>query len=290
VRFRATARKDVGCIVDGPAVATMQAIVRPEERRYARAHAVSSKWSGSTTRRAGSDADRQEGQITNTSRMPARTRLECEGGRHADNRAATSSTHALSLSTRRAENREGADARSSTSALSGARHAVHARCASIERAASVAPCASAIAMSVDGGGREAQRGWVRSARRRRAGAIWALSAKRRPVANTAHDVSVRGDQAQGATHAVTALPLALRAGPDSGGVFAAQSAAFAWTPAATRQDLRPGSAKDPGGVERGRDEVRLELDVNAPRSRRVGGDVTRSRGRGRTVGARQSSA
>jgi hypothetical protein len=101
MRFRATACKDVGCIVHGPAVVTMQAIVRLAERRYARARAVSSKWSGSRTRRAGSDADRQEGQTTNTSRMPASARLECEGGRHADNRAATSSLRALILSTRR---------------------------------------------------------------------------------------------------------------------------------------------------------------------------------------------
>jgi hypothetical protein len=76
MRLRATACKDVGCIVHGPVVATMQAIVRLAERRYARARAVSSKWSGSTTRRAGSDADRQEGQTTNTSRMPASAGLK----------------------------------------------------------------------------------------------------------------------------------------------------------------------------------------------------------------------
>jgi hypothetical protein len=145
VKFRATACKDVSCIVHGPAMATMQAIVRLAERRYARARVVSSKWSDSTTRRAGCDADRQEGQTKNASRMPASARLECEGGRHADNRAATSSLRAFSLSTRRAENRGGANAPSSTCARSDVRHAMHARSASSERAASVAPCASAIA-------------------------------------------------------------------------------------------------------------------------------------------------
>jgi hypothetical protein len=45
--------------------------------------------------------------------------------------------------------------------------------------------------------------------------MWALSAKRRAVAEPAHYVSVRWDQAQGATHAVPAFPLALRARPDS---------------------------------------------------------------------------
>jgi hypothetical protein len=42
----------------------------------------------------------------------------------------------------------------------------------------------------EGGERESQRVWVRSARRKRAEAMWALSAKRCAVANTAHEVSV----------------------------------------------------------------------------------------------------
>jgi hypothetical protein len=90
--------------------------------------------------------------------------------------------------------------------------------------------------------------------------MWALSAKRRSVAYTARNVSVRGDQAQGATHAVPALPFALRARPDSGRRLCGAERSLCgdvggdWT-----RPSDPTSAKDPGGGERGRDDARLEL-------------------------------
>jgi hypothetical protein len=172
---------------------------------------------------------------------------------------------------------------------------MHARSASSERAASVASCASAIAAARRRGERRRwrARGAARVGVDRRAkvrgGHVGAERQEGRD-AYTAHDVSVHWDQAQGVTHALPALPLAPRGRPEYGRRLCGSERSLRGDAAGDRtRPSNPASAKDNGGGEQGRDEVRLDLGVYAPRGGRVSGDIGRGRNRGRTAGARQPS-
>jgi hypothetical protein len=87
-----------------------------------------------------------------------------------------------------------------------------------------------------------------------------LSAKRRALANSAHDVSVHWGHEQGATHAVPAFQLAPQAQPAFREVPSQADRSLCGDAGGDRtRPSDPASVKDPGGEERGRDEVRLEL-------------------------------